>query len=132
MNVSARVESSLNIKKVSVQTNSNLQRISIPSKSSGNGSSVNGGELLCVALATCFCNDIYREANKRNIKVTKVMVDASAEFLSEGSSGLNFIYQAKIEGDASDDELARLIKHTDAVAEIQNTLRAGVNVSLIL
>lgn len=132
MKVTAKVENSLNKNEVSVQTNGNSQQISISSKSTGYGSSVNGGELLCVALATCYCNDIYREANKKNIKVTKVIVEASAEFQSEGSPGLNINYHAKIESDASDDELTALIKHTDAVAEIQNTLRAGVNVSLIL
>jgi hypothetical protein len=33
----------------------------------GGGSSANGGELLCLALATCYCNDVYREAKKRGI-----------------------------------------------------------------
>ena len=65
MKVTATVENSLKKNVVSVQTNGNSQQISIPSKSTGYGSSVNGGELLCVALATCFCNDIYREAKKK-------------------------------------------------------------------
>jgi uncharacterized OsmC-like protein len=95
------------------------------------GSSVNGGELLCLALATCFCNDIYREAKKKNISVTKVIVEASAEFSAAGEPGYNIQYKAKLEGDASDEELLELIRHTDKVAEIQNTLRSGVKVSLL-
>lgn len=39
--------------------------------------------------------------------------------------------KAQVEGDASDEELAELIKHTDRVAEIQNTLRQGVKVVLM-
>jgi organic hydroperoxide reductase OsmC/OhrA len=90
---------------VSVQTNENNQQITIPSKPTGYGSSVNGGELLCIALATCFCNDLYREATKKNINVTKIIVEASAEFLAEGAPGLNIRYHANIEGNASNDEL---------------------------
>ncbi|QCR24968.1 osmotically inducible protein OsmC [Pontibacter sp. SGAir0037] len=132
MKVTATVENSLHKNIVSVETNENSQQISIPSKFTGYGSSVNGGELLCVALATCFCNDIYREANKRNIKVTKVVVEASAEFLAEGAAGSNIVYHAKIEGDASNEELLALVKHTDTVAEVHNTLRSGVKISLLL
>lgn len=102
----------------------------MPAKASGPGSAVNGGELLCLALATCFCNDIYREARKKNITITHVTVEASAEFAAEGEAGYNIQYEAMLEGDASDDVLKALIKHTDQVAEIQNTLRAGVKVSL--
>jgi uncharacterized OsmC-like protein len=95
------------------------------------GSSVNGGELLCLALAACFCNDIYREAIKMDITVTKVIVEASAEFSAAGEPGYNIQYKARLEGDASDEELAELIRHTDQVAEIHNTLRSGVKVSLV-
>ena len=33
-------------------------------KSPGRGSAVNGGEFLVLALATCYCNDLYREAER--------------------------------------------------------------------
>jgi uncharacterized OsmC-like protein len=131
MIITAKVENSFNENLVSVQTNDTAQELTIPGKSTGMGSSVNGGELLCLALATCFCNDIYREAKKKNISVTKVIVEASAEFSAAGEPGYNIQYKAKLEGDASDEELLELIRHTDKVAEIQNTLRSGVKVSLL-
>jgi uncharacterized OsmC-like protein len=33
---------------------------------------------LFLALASCYCNDIYREAAKRNIKVERVEVNCGA------------------------------------------------------
>jgi len=131
MKITAKVENSFNNNIVTVQTNDMVQELTIPAKSTGIGSSVNGGEFLCHALATCFCNDIYRESKKMNIKVTKVLVEASGEFSTEGDPGYNINYRAKIEGDASDEELGELMIHTDKVSEIQNTLRAGVKVSLL-
>ncbi len=131
MKITAKVENTLNENTVTVQTNDTTQTLSIPAKSTGIGSSVNGGEFLCLALATCFCNDIYREAKKRDIKITKVSVEASAEFAAEGEAGYNINYNAKLEGEASDAALAELIRHTDKVSEIQNTLRAGVKVTLL-
>lgn len=82
-------------------------------------------------MATCFCNDIYREAKKKKIYITKVEVEASGEFSVEGESGYSISYSAKLEGDATDEDLNELIKHTDKMAEIQNTLRKGVKVTLM-
>lgn len=131
MRIAAKIENSLNKNIVTVQTNDTAQGLILPSKPTGIGSSVNGGELLCLALATCFCNDLYREAQKKNIKLTKVTVEAAAEFSVAGEPGYNINYKANIEGDASEEELVELIIHTDKVAEIQNTLRSGVKVSLL-
>jgi uncharacterized OsmC-like protein len=131
MKITAQVENSLHQHQVTVCTNDTAQELTLPGKPTGFGSAVNGGELLCLALATCFCNDIYREAWKKNISVTKVYVEATAEFGAAGEPGYHFQYRAQVEGDASEEELADLIRHTDRVAEIQNTLRAGVPVSLL-
>ena len=131
MKISASVESSFNQHKVVVKTNDTAQQLSVPLKSSGFGSAVNGGELLFLALATCFCNDIYREAAKKNMKITNVSVEASGEFGKEGEPGFNITYKARIEGDASDEELEELLRHTDRVAEIQNTIRVGREVVLV-
>lgn len=131
MKITATLENNPNKHIVVVHTDDVAQEITISGKPNGLGSSVNGGELLCLALATCFCNDLYREARKRNIQLTKVGVEASAEFPAEGAAGQNITYRAIVEGEASDEEIAALIQHTDQVSEIQNTLRSGVSVSLV-
>ncbi|OON69853.1 osmotically inducible protein OsmC [Hymenobacter sp. CRA2] len=114
----------------SVQTNGAAQTLSLLPKPTGEGSAVNGGELLLLALATCFCNDLYREAAKRNLKLTSVTVECSAEFGAAGEPGTNFRYQAQATADASAAEIEALIQHTDRVAEIHNTLRRGVAITL--
>jgi uncharacterized OsmC-like protein len=91
----------------------------------GYGSSANGGELLFLALASCYCNDIYREAAKRNIKVERVEVNVEGDFGSEGEPAQNVTYRAKVFAQASEEDIREMMKFTDTVAEIQNTLRIG-------
>lgn len=103
----------------------------MPPKSSGYGSSVNGAELLLLSLATCFCNDIYREAAKRNISVSEVEAEFTGDFGAEGEPGSNFQYKPVIKSDATQQQLKELIKHTDAIAEIHKTLRQGLSIKLL-
>jgi len=131
MNLSATIKSSLHHHEVAVQTNGDSQSITISSKSGGYGSSVNGGEFLLLALATCFCNDIYREAAKRKIQINAVEVECTGVFGAEGEPGSDFHYKAKVTSTASQDEIEELINHTDRVAEIHATLRKGVSVTLV-
>jgi uncharacterized OsmC-like protein len=131
MKISAGVKSEFNQHEIIVQTNDAAKKIFIAPKPSGYGSSVNGGELLLLALATCFCNDIYREAATRNITVTGVEVECTADFGDDGDPGVNFQYKTKVTSDAPDSEIQELIRHTDGIAEIHKTLRNGANVTLV-
>jgi len=56
----------------------------------------NGGELLCLAMATCYCNDIYREAATRAIEVIGVEVEAKAEFGAEGAPASRLSYRVRL------------------------------------
>jgi organic hydroperoxide reductase OsmC/OhrA len=130
MKITANVQNSLGQHEVILTTNDKSHSIVIPPKSSGSGSSVNGGELLFLALATCYCNDLYREAAKRNIIVERVEVEVSGEFGEEGTGAKNVSYSAKVHAKGTNEEVRALIHHTDKVAEIQNTLRGGTDVKL--
>jgi uncharacterized OsmC-like protein len=66
-----------------VSTNGQRKNILIPSKDSGYGSSINGGELLLLSLAVCYCNDIYREAVKRSINIFEVEVEVYTDTIAE-------------------------------------------------
>lgn len=132
MKMSANIKSARDRHETLVETNGAVKTVSIATKASGYGSSVNGGELLLLSLATCFCNDIYREAAKRNMTVNSVEVTCTGEFGAEGEPGFNFSYKANIKADASAEEIEDLIKYTNTVAEIHNTLRKGVAVKLEL
>jgi uncharacterized OsmC-like protein len=106
------------------------QSLQIPPKAEGLGSSVSGGELLFLALATCYCNDIYREARKRGISVQSVEIEVQGEFGSEGGGAKSISYRASVAAKATRDEILDLIRHTDRVAEIHNTVRRGSPVVL--
>ena len=130
MIVSARVSNSRGAHHVTLRTDDNTHTIDIPPKATGFGSSANGGELLFLALATCYCNDIYREAERMGIEVRQVEVEVTGEFGGPGEPAANIAYSARVAASASDEQIRELMAHTDTVAEIQNTLRAGTSVTL--
>jgi organic hydroperoxide reductase OsmC/OhrA len=99
MEIRAAVQNRGREHSVTLSTDGRRSSLSVPAKAEGSGSSVNGGELLCLALATCYCNDLYREAALRGLRLNGVEVEA-------------------------------LLRHTDRVAEVQNTVRAGIPVEL--
>ncbi len=130
MQISARIENSAGEHRATVTTNGNTQSIAIPPRASGFGSSANGGELLFLALATCYCNDIYREAAKRGIQVEQVEVDVDGAFGAEGQPASQVTYRARIMADAAESEIRDLMQVTDTLADIQNTLRVPTPVTL--
>lgn len=92
---------------------------------SGSGSGVNGGEFLMLALGTCYCNDLYREAASLGIVLHAVEVEATAEFPGGGVAATNIRYRASVSSLAAAGEIEALLRRTDAVAEVHNTLRSG-------
>jgi organic hydroperoxide reductase OsmC/OhrA len=130
MQISATVRTSAGQHTVSVRTGDNTQSLAVPAKAAG-GSGVNGGEFLMLALATCYCNDLYREADRLGISVQRVEVEASATFAGVGLAASDVRYRAKVASTASPQALAQLLRETDAVAEVHNTLRKGVAVQLL-
>jgi uncharacterized OsmC-like protein len=130
MKISASIKSSFSQHETSVQTDEAEKKLQIAPKPTGFGSSINGGELLMLSLATCFCNDIYREAAKRNIAVSAIDVTVTGEFGGEGNPGYNFSYKTNVISDAPAPVIEELIRYTDRVAEVHNTLRKGVNITL--
>ncbi|HEY6072614.1 MAG TPA: OsmC family protein [Anaerolineales bacterium] len=130
MKISARVQNSENQHQVTLRTNDNVHSLSIPPRPTGFGSSANGGELLFLAMATCYCNDIYREAAKTGLKVESVEVEVEGDFGAEGEPATNVTYRAKVTAHASEAEVRNLMEQTDRVAEIQNSLRVAIPVTL--
>lgn len=128
MHISASVRNGRAHHEVTVATENSSKTLDIPCRATGFGSSVNGGEFLMLALATCYCNDLYREAARLQINIDSVEVEASADFEGIGLAATNIRYRAKVGSSSSDADVAKLLRETDAVAEIHNTLRAGVAV----
>jgi organic hydroperoxide reductase OsmC/OhrA len=130
MRITAFVDNSPAAHQVAVDTDGKRQPLAVPARASGPGSGVNGGEFLMLALATCYCNDLYREAQRLGIPHEAVQVEASADFPGVGLAATDIRYRATVRSAAPEADIARLLAQTDAVAEVHNTLRAGCAVVL--
>jgi len=130
MQISAQVRNTPQDHAVSVTTAGNAKALPIAGRAGG-GSAVNGGEFLMLALATCYCNDLYREAARLQIELTEVEVEARADFDGVGLAARNVQYRARVESPAPRERIEQLLRETDAVAEVHNTLRGGAAVQLL-
>ncbi|MFG6467236.1 OsmC family protein [Roseateles sp. BYS87W] len=127
MQISAQVHNTATTHQATVATQGRAQTVAVPGRAGG-GSGLNGGELLMLALATCYCNDLYREAARLQIELTAVEVEAQAEFDGIGLAARDVRYRARIQSPDSAERIEQLLRETDAVAEVHNTLRRGAPV----
>ncbi len=104
--------------------------LAIDAKTGARGSAVNGGELLCAAVATCFCNDLFREAGAFDLEVIDITVRVRAEFGGPGDPARHICYTVEVTAVGEEHAIRDLVRHTDSVAEIHNTLRLGMTVLL--
>jgi uncharacterized OsmC-like protein len=130
MKICASVKNSRDKHGVVVSTNDNQTTIDIKPKTDGRGSGVNGGELLFLSLATCYCNDIFREAAGMDIDVYDLEVKVEGDFGDRGSPASNVSFDVKISANAPEEKIRELLAITDTVAEIQNTMRIAIPVTL--
>jgi organic hydroperoxide reductase OsmC/OhrA len=129
--IEASVRNSGSSHEATVCTDGSTRSLGIPAKATGGGSAVNGGEFLMLALATCYCNDLYREAQRLGIAIESIQVEATAEFAARGLSATNVTYKARVKSSEPAERIDQLLRETDAVAEIHNTLRQQVPVQLV-
>jgi uncharacterized OsmC-like protein len=130
--IRAGVENRKDGHRVALSTNGRERALEVPPKAEGRGSSANGGELLFLALATCYVNDVFREAARRGVEVDSVAVEVRGRFGdAPGSVAEGIEYDATVRARAPEAEIVALMRHTDTVAEVQNTLRRGTPVVLV-
>src|SRR5687768_15498643 len=101
MRIAAIVRNTGATHEVRVATGANSRALDVPPKASPPGSSVSGGEFLMLALATCYCNDLYREGARLGIDVQEVEVEAAADFKGVGLAATNVRYRARVKSGES-------------------------------
>lgn len=131
MEIAAVVRNAPEGHEVSVRTGGSTQAVAIPARTEGRGSAINGGELLMLALATCYCNDLFREAARLGMVIDDVEVQAIGEFPGIGLGASDIRYRARVSSPADASAIADLLRQTDAVAEVHTTLRAGAAVKML-
>jgi uncharacterized OsmC-like protein len=90
-----------------------------------------GAHLLHLAAAGCVLNDIHREAQKLDIPVEGVRVEATGGFDPDSWQSTGIEYTVDIATPASREELQRLLEIVDTVAEIPRAIRAGAPVQRV-
>ena len=131
MEISAYISNGPDGHEVIVSTAGAARPLVVCAKPSGQGSAVNGGELLMAALATCYCNDLYREAARLGVPITGCEVRAQGHFNGVGLGAEAVTYAATVQSPAPADQVEALLAETDRLAEIHNTLRAGCAVQRV-
>jgi putative redox protein len=101
-----------------------------PREAGGLGLGFNGGELLLLAIGGCYSNDLYREAAKRGVPVNCVQVEVQADWGGQPVRAQNVSFSVAVEAEAAEADILDLIRETDRVAEIPNSLRLGTEVKL--
>lgn len=101
-----------------------------PAGAGGRGQGFNGGQLLYLAIAACYSNDLYREAAARGVDVRRVAVTVDGDFPGRGAVSTPIVVDVELEGDAPESELRELLDIVDAIAEIPNSLRGATPVEL--
>ena len=130
MQIYATLSNSANSHYLVTTVGSDEHVIPVPAKAEGRGSAVNGGELLCAAIATCFCNDLFREATQFDVEIIDVSVRVHSQFGGAGDPAHHIGYAVEVTAIGDEGVIRELVRHTDAVAEIHNTLRLGMPVLL--
>lgn len=101
LQVNGHVYNSLGAYSTALTTHSNAQSVVNPPRAPGSGSRAKGGDLLFLALATCCCNNVYREATKHGFAVEHREVDVAGQSGAEAEPASQIHYHAKITADAT-------------------------------
>lgn len=84
-----------------------------------------------VALAICYRNDLYSEAERLGVPVTGCEVVASAHFNGIGLAAETVAYNANVRSPASREAIELLLAEADRLAEVHNTLQPGCTVQRV-
>jgi putative redox protein len=101
-----------------------------PVAGGGGGLGFNGGQLLYLAIAACYSNDLYREAATRGIALRRVAVTVDGDFPGRGAASTPIVVDVELDGDAPEADLRALLDEVHAIAEIPRSLREGTEVEL--
>lgn len=101
-----------------------------PPAAGGGGLGFNGGQLLYLSIAACVSNDVYREAVTMGVTVRRVAVEVDGDFPARGAASTAIDVRVTVEAEADDATIDALVAEVDRVAEIPNSLRGTVPVTI--
>lgn len=96
-----------------------------PAAAGGGGLGFSGGQLLYMAIAACWSNDLYREAATMGIELDGVEITVDGDFPARGSGSTPITVDLVIRSSAPEDRIRELIAEVERVAEIPRAIREG-------
>ncbi|MGX5817603.1 OsmC family protein [Chitinophaga lutea] len=97
-------------------------------RAGGMGIGFSGEELFMMSIAASVCNDLYREAAAWNVELTEVEIVVNGDWSGEPALAKNIRYDIRVRSKAPREKIEELIRHTDKIAEIPQSLRTGTPV----
>jgi uncharacterized OsmC-like protein len=94
-----------------------------PAAAGGGGLGFNGGQLLYLAIAACWSNDLYREAATMGIELNGVEITVDGDFPTRGSGSTPISVEVVVRSPAPEDRVRDLIAEVERVAEIPRAIR---------
>ena len=94
-----------------------------PAAAGGGGLGFNGGQLLYLAIAACWSNDLYREAATMGIELDCVEIAVDGDFPARGEGSTPITVDLTIRSAATGDQLRELVAEVERVAEIPRAIR---------
>ena len=96
-----------------------------PAAAGGGGLGFNGGQLVYLAIAACWSNDLYREAATTGIELEGVEITVDGDFPARGSGSTPISLDVVVRSTAPEDRVQQLIAEVERVAEIPRAIREG-------
>jgi len=88
------------------------------------------GELLCLAVAGGYADELLQEAERCGIRIDRLHISVEAEAENGGRKAGNLAISVRVETNADEHVIMDLIEHTDRVSEVLKSLRLGTSVRL--
>ena len=101
-----------------------------PTAAGGGGLGFNGGQLLYMAIAACWSNDLYRAAATMGIELDGVELTVDGDFPARGAGSTPITVDLVVRSAAPEAKLNELIAEVERVAEIPRAIRDGAPIEV--
>ena len=94
-----------------------------PAAAGGGGLGFSGGQLLYMAIAACWSNDLYREAATMGVGLDGVEITVDGDFPARGDGSTPITVELVVRSSAPEERVRELIAEVERIAEIPRAIR---------
>ena len=101
-----------------------------PAAAGGGGLGFSGGQLMYMAIAACWSNDLYREAATMGIELDGVEITVDGDFPARGEGSTPITVAVVVRSSAPEEHVRELIAEVERIAEIPRAIRDGAPIEI--